>query len=180
MRRMPWTVYMWPGLPQVCFYGNWFGLVLAIGAAAVLDVLVLVSFGWTELISHSLRNTFWVAFVVAWIGATVWSRNECRRQAAVRSLGPEEDPFGQAVDHYLKGDGYQTEQILEGMLRRNPRDLDARLMLATVLRRDGRLDEATRQLDTLAHFEGADKWELEIQEERDLLAETRREKASAA
>jgi hypothetical protein len=180
MRRMPWTVYMWPGLPQVCFYGNWSGLILAIGAAAVLDALLLVSFGWTELVSHNLRNTFWVAFGVAWIVATVWSRNECRRQAAVCRLGPEEDSFGQAMDHYLKGDGYQAEQILEGMLRRNIRDLDARLMLATVLRRNGRLEEATRQLDTLAHFEGADKWELEIQEERDLLAEAKAEKASAA
>jgi len=58
----------------------------------------------------------------------------------------------------LKGDGYQAEQILEDLLRRNVRDLDARLLLATLLRRAGRVDDATRQLDTLACFEGADKW----------------------
>ena len=119
-------------------------------------------------------------FVVAWIAAIVWSRKQCRRQAVVCSLEPEEDSFGQAVDHYLKGDEYQAEQILEGLLRRNVRDLDARLMLATLLRRARRLDEATQQLDTLARFEGAGKWELEIQEERDLLAEARTQKASAA
>lgn len=180
MRRMPWTIYMWPGLPLICFHGSWSGLALALGAAAVLDALLLVSFGWTELIGRNLRNTFWVAFVVAWIVAIVWSRNQCRRQAAVCSLQPKEDSFGQAVDYYLKGDGYQAEQILEGLLRRNIRDLDARLMLATLLRHDGRLDEATRQLDTLAHFEGVGKWELEIQEERDLLAEAKAKRASAA
>ena len=42
------------------------------------------------------------------------------------------------------------------------------------------LDEATLHLDTLVCFEGAGKWELEIQEERDLLAEARTQKASAA
>ena len=42
-------------------------------------------------------------------------------------------------------------------------------MLATLLRHTGRLDEATRQLDTLARLEGAGKWELEIRQERELL-----------
>ena len=180
MRRMPWLLNVWPGLPQIGMHGNWSGLVLALGAAALLDVLLLVSFGWTELIGQNLRNTLWAIFVIAWIAAIFWSRKQCRRQAVV--CGPEsgEDSFGRALDYYLKGDGYQAEQILEGLLRRNVRDLDARLMLATLLRRAGRLDEATRHLDTLVRFEGAGKWELEIQEERDLLAEARTQKASAA
>jgi Flp pilus assembly protein TadD len=74
-----------------------------------------------------------------------------------------------ALDHYLKGDYYQAEQVLEGLLRQNIRDLEARLMLATLLRHAGRGDEARRQLETLARFEGAGKWELEIQAERQLL-----------
>ena len=180
MRRMPWTLYLWPGLPQIWMHGNWSGLVLALGAAGLLDVLLLVSFGWTELIGQNLRNSLWAILVVAWIAAIVWSKKQCRRQAVVASPEREEDSFHQALDHYLKGDNYQAEQILEGLLRRNIRDLDARLMLATLLRRAGRLDEATRHLDTLVRFEGAEKWELEIQEERELLSEARTEKASAA
>jgi hypothetical protein len=180
MRRMPWTIYVWPGLAQICFFGSWSGLGMAVGAGVLLDVLLLVSFGWTELIDRNLRNTIWVAFAVAWIVAIVWSRKQCLGQAFACRLQPEEDTFGQAVDHYLKGDNYETEQILEGLLRRNTRDLDARLMLATLLRRAGRLDEASRQLDMLTRFEGAGRWELEIQEERDLLAEAKTEKASAA
>jgi hypothetical protein len=180
MRRTPWCLYLWPGLPQMRLHGSWSGLGLALGAGVLLDVLLLVSFGWTELIGEGLRNALWAIFVVAWIAAIFWSRKQCRRQAVVHSLEAGEDSFGQAVDHYLKGDNYQAEQILESLLRRNVRDLDARLMLATVLRRDKRLDEATQHLDMLVHFEGAGKWELEIQEERDLLAEARTEKASAA
>jgi len=180
MRRTPWSLYLWPGLPQIWLHGSWSGLVVALGAAVLLDVLLLVSFGWTELVGQNLRNILWAIFVVAWIAAIFWSRKQCRRQAVVCGLEPREDSFGQAVDCYLKGDGYQAEQILEGLLRRNVRDLDARLMLATLLRRAGRLAEATRQLDALVRFEGAEKWELEIQEERALAAEAKTQKASAA
>ncbi len=80
----------------------------------------------------------------------------------------------------MKGDYYQAEHVLEGLLRRNVRDLDARLMLATLLRHTGRLDEATRQLDTLARFEGAGKWELEMRQERELLAEATTRNSAAA
>ena len=120
-----------------------------------------------------MRNTLWGAFGVVLgrcgrlVGKTV---SPASRRASI----PDEDAFGEALDHYLKGDYYQAEQMLEGLLRRNVRDLDARLMLATLLRHTGRLDEATRQLDTLARFEGAGKWELEIEQERELLAKRRR------
>jgi hypothetical protein len=177
---MPWTIYVWPGLPQICFHGSWSGLGLAIGAAAALSVLLLVSFGWTELIGVNLRNILWVALASAWIAAVVWSSKECRRQEIAGRLPSEGDAFGQAIDAYLKGDAYQTEQILEGLLRRNVRDVEARLMLATLLRRAKRFDEAMQHFDMLTKFEGAGKWELEIQEERDLLAEARTKAASAA
>jgi cytochrome c-type biogenesis protein CcmH/NrfG len=80
----------------------------------------------------------------------------------------------------LKGDYYQAEHVLEELLRRNLRDVDARLMLATLLRHTGRLDEAAGQLDTLVRLEGASKWQWEIEQERDLLAEAKTEKATAA
>jgi hypothetical protein len=182
MRRMPWTICLWPGLPQIWSYGSWPGLAVALGAAAVLDVLLVVSFGWSELIGRDLRSALWSGFAAAWIVAAGWSLWQCRRQVAMCGCETAEDGFARAADYYLKGDGYQAEQILEGLLRRDVRDVDARLMLATLLRHAGRLDEATRQLDVLSRFEGAGKWEVEIQNERDLLAEAnkRKKKASAA
>jgi hypothetical protein len=171
MRRTPWTSYLWPGLPQLWSYGSWSGLALALGAAAVFDVLLLASFGWSELIDRNWRIAWWAAFGVAWAAAVCWSISQCRRQAAVRDGEPENDSFAEAMDHYLKGDYYQAEQILEGLLRRNDHDLEARLMLATVLRRARRCDEAREQLDVLARLEGAGKWELEIQDEQERLTE---------
>jgi thioredoxin-like negative regulator of GroEL len=88
------------------------------------------------------------------------------------------DGFPEALEHYLRGDYYQAEQVLDGLLRQNMRDLDARLMLATLFRRAGRFEEATRQLDTLVRFEGAGKWELEIRGERRRLAGAKAHKAT--
>jgi hypothetical protein len=180
VRRMPWITCVWPGLPQLWVYGSWCGLALAVAVAVVADALLLVSFGWSELVGQSLRNSLWVAFGVCWLVAAGWSVRQCRRRAASGEPAPTGDAFAEALEHYLRGDYYQTEHVLEGLLRRNPRDLDARLLLATLLRHTGRLDEATRQLDTLARFEGAEKWELEIGNERQLLTEMKRQAAAAA
>jgi hypothetical protein len=169
MRRMPWLMYLWPGLAQLWSYGSWGGLALALGAAVLLNLLLMVSFGWSELIGESLRNTLWVSFGVGWVATAGWSAS--RSSGRAHNRDSREDPFVEAMNHYLKGDYYQAEHVLAGLLRRNVRDLEARLMLATLMRRTGRPDEAMRQLDTLARFEGAGKWDLEIQKERQLLAE---------
>ena len=180
MRRMRWTTCLWPGLPQLWTYGSWAGMVLAIGTAVVLDLLLLVSFGWSELVGQGLRNTLWTTFGVFWVVGAFWSIRQCGRQAAAANPDPQRDVFAEALDHYLKGDYYQAEHLLEGLLRQNLRDLDARLMLATLLRHTQRFDEAKRQLDTLARFEGAGKWQWEIQRERDLLAKAKTQTVAAA
>jgi hypothetical protein len=180
MRRMPWTMCLWPGLPQIWSCGSWAGLTAAVGAAILLNLVLFVSFGWTELIGWELRTTLWATLGVSWAGAAVWSVRWSRKRAGERDPDPQQDRFGEALDHYLRGDYYQTEQILEGLLRRNIRDVDAQLMLATLLRHTGRLDDATRQLDTLARLEGAGKWELEIRQERELLRKAKTQSEAAA
>jgi hypothetical protein len=183
MRRLPWTTYVWPGLPQVWAYGDWSALALALGAAGVFDVLLLVTCGWSELIGPSWRIALWSAFAVAWVAAVGWSVGQYRQTAsAIEHF--ENDPFGEALTHYLAGDYFQTEQVLQAMLRRNDHDADARLLLATTLRRDKRLEEAERQLNLLAKMENAARWESEIQDERDLLrdlsAEAKAERKNVA
>ena len=59
--------------------------------------------------------------------------------------------------------------MLAALLKHDIRDIPARLLLASLLRRVGRLEEAKRQLDTLGRFEAAEKWQLEIQRERQLI-----------
>ncbi len=51
MRRMPRLVYLWPGLPQLWLAGWWWGLALAAGFAVLVDLLLVVSYVWVELLS---------------------------------------------------------------------------------------------------------------------------------
>jgi hypothetical protein len=179
MRKMPWVMYLWPGVPQLWMWGNWTGLVTAVIAAAILDLLLLGSFGWSELFTRSVRTEVWAIGAVAWIVAALWSAHRCRQEVAATSHEPGKDTFGEALSHYLKGDYFQAERLLEVLLRANVRDLDARLMLATLMRRTGRFDEAAKQLDTLVRFDGVAKWQLEIEHEREQLADAKTRKVVA-
>jgi hypothetical protein len=173
MQRMPWTVYLWPGLPQIVGRGNWSALALAIGAAALLNVTLLGSWVWTELIAPELRILCWALLGAVWGVSALMSAWLDRRQAAMENPDPAQDLFGEALDHYLRGNWFEAERTLGKVLRRNGRDLEARLMRATLLRHTKRWEEAARELNLLVRLEGARKWELEMRRERELLAEAR-------
>jgi thioredoxin-like negative regulator of GroEL len=79
---------------------------------------------------------------------------------------PAGDTFADAAEQYLKGNWFEAECGLRELLRRNPRDLEAGLMLATLLRHTGRLREAARQLDALQRLDGWEHWATEIVRER--------------
>jgi hypothetical protein len=172
MRRAPWALYLWPGLPQLCLYGSWAGLLVAIACAAILDLLLLGTFGWCELIGESFRTAVWATGGASWLIAVGLSAIWCRRYGRINGRSGN-DLFGEAVNHYLRGDYFQAEILLERLLRADVRDLEARLMLATLMRHTGRFAEATQQLDTLVRFEGAAHWQMEVEQERDLLAEAK-------
>jgi len=165
MGRMPRAAYVWPGLPMLLATGNWWGLAWAVGFALLLNTLILATLWWPELLSFHLRNAIGLAAIVLWGGAAVASAGAIRRLAP--AADPQDSPtFGDATTHYLRGDYFEAERILVGLLRRNPRDIDAGLMLATLWRRTGRLAEASRQLDRLELLEESRKWSLEIYQER--------------
>ncbi len=171
MRKVPWAVYCWPGLPQIWSRGSWSALVVAVAAAGALNLALLASFGWVEVVSANVRNLLWAAIGGAWAVAVILSILIERAQGSLPRLEGACDGFRQAEDHYLKGNWFEAERILARVLRADARDVDARLMLATLLRHTGRREEAGEQLDVLVRLDGSEKWDWEIQRERELLTE---------
>jgi thioredoxin-like negative regulator of GroEL len=153
-------------------------LAVAIGFAVLVDVALLGSLVWSELLTPGVRTACWTAVAAIWGGSAVlcygWDR---RLEATGEESVATERRFGEALEQYLQGNWFETERILVDLLRQNPRDVDARLLIATLLRHTGRLDEASRQLDQLERLEDCRKWELEIRRERELLAEAQTEPA---
>jgi len=175
MGRMPPAVYLWPGLPQLWRRGTWSALACAVAFAALLNGAVLVSFLWTELVPPVARNLAWLAVGVIWVGAGAFSWLWDSQQAACpeAAAGRRADAFAEALDHYLKGNWFEAESVLGELLRRSPRDIEAGLMMASLLRHTGRFDEAAGHLDRIERFEGGQTWGLEIRRERQYLNEAR-------
>ncbi|MBN1589776.1 MAG: hypothetical protein JW888_09695 [Pirellulales bacterium] len=173
MGRMPWAVYLWPGLPHIWKRGVWFGLAVAVGFAVLLNLALAGSLVWTELelLSAVGRSYIWLAVAIIWIGSAAFSFVWDHRRDNPCHAETENDSFGEALDQYLQQNWYEAERSLNNLLRRNPRDIDARLLLVSVLRRAGRLREATGALERLSRLEESRKWELEIDQERRWLTE---------
>ena len=172
---MPRWTYLWPGLAPLWWRGAWWGLAIALAFATLLDVALLATLLWTEWLGHDVLAALWGAIGVVWLGSAWHSRrwgaawvtfsspkSEKRQEEADRL-------FREAQSEYLCGNWLAAEKLLGRLIGRNARDVDARLMLATLKRHTSRFDDASEQLTRLARIEDAGKWEPEIAREQALL-----------
>jgi predicted Zn-dependent protease len=148
---------------------------LALAFAALVNFALVASFVWTELFPAAVRKSVWLAVAAVWVGSAVAARWRDTTAGGNDDTTRPGDPFGDAAEQYLKGNWFEAECLLADLLRRDPRDVDAGLMLATLYRHTGRLDEASNQLDHLERLDEAAKWALEISRERRLLAAVQQE-----
>ena len=123
--------------------------------------------------SPGVCKALWIGFGAAWLAGAVVTAGAGQSGREGGHPGSEADNFPEAVDYYLKGNWFEAQQALMQRLGEDPRDADARLMLATLCRHTGRLDEAQQQLDLLARLEESAKWGMEIRRERQLLRDAR-------
>lgn len=169
MRRIAWTLYLWPGLTQLWRRGSWAGLGVALVAALAIDLALMATYGWGELVAPVIRSGLWIFVGASWFGLAVMAAGwNASPLGAVRPV--DDTLFLEARAYYLKGNWYEAERRLRTAIRTNERDLDSRLLLASLLRHAGRPDEARHELDLLERLEGAARWEAEIAGERRLLA----------
>ena len=171
MQRLRWLTLVWPGLPQLWFAGSGVGLALAAGFTALLNLGLICSRLWTELFSPEIQSLIWLAAGGIWIASAVVSARWVAGLRMSRPSADDEDLFNAAQSEYLRGNWYEAEVALGRLLNRNVVDVEVRLMLAALLRRTGRLPEASEQLTRLSRTEGAERWQPEIARLRRRLAE---------
>jgi len=174
MGRTPWATHLWPGLPLICKKGGWLALGCALAFAALVNFAVVASFVWTEVLPSLVRKAAWMAIAGVWVGSVLVDRWRERGLDGSGDVARPDAPFREAVEQYLQGNWFETECVLADLLRRNPRDVEAGLMLATLYRHTGRLEEAVERLAHLERLDEAAKWALEIDRERRWLAEVRK------
>jgi hypothetical protein len=174
--KLHWSIHLWPGLAQLWMRGSWVALMVAVGFTALANLLAAATFVWNEWLPVSVRWTAFGALAVVWLLAWIESRADWRRLLAELSSGERvvSDPaemadrwFREAQAAYLAGDWVLAEQTLLKLLKQDPRDAEARLMLATLWRHEGRTDAAAEELTRLELLETAAPWKDEIAWERE-------------
>jgi predicted Zn-dependent protease len=86
--------------------------------------------------------------------------------------------FIQAQREYLGGHWEEAETLLRRRIENTPRDVEARLLLVTMLRHTRRLDLARNQLHEMMRFDEALEWEFEVDREQQLIELIQRHEAA--
>lgn len=159
----------WPGLPRLWRDGHGPSLASAFLFALLLNLALVATFAWPGVLSPVPLSLLWLATLMFWT-VSAWNSHQWVNHSQRLSKRPGLDQlFVQAQSEYLKGHWLETETLLRQLLDQNDRDVDAHLLLATVFRRTNRRQDAICQLDLLDRLERAEKWRLEIEQERQLL-----------
>ena len=162
---------LYPGYDGLTRHGRWTFLFIALAFALILDVFIVLNFHWTAYLTPGQRNGFLAALVATWIILSLVAGAKRRHIEAEQTADSTENKFSEATVQYLRGNWYETEHLLFGLLAKNPRDVEALLLQATLYRHTKRYDEALAVLDKLRLLEESGRWFLEIETERHLLAE---------
>lgn len=166
MQKTPLWMSLWPGLTRLWFAGQWSGLLAAVAFAGLLNFVLAATFLWPIWQSTGWLAVFWIVVGVWWL-ASLRRAFYQRKIPAARTFGAAEvDLFIQAQTEYLKGSWFEAEARLKELLARNDLDVDAQILLAGLYRHTGRIAEAHQCLRRLERIDGAEKWRLEIEDER--------------
>ena len=165
---MPRAMRFWPGLQDLWNEGSGAGLALAVGFTALVNLLLMATLIWTDWLGEGMRWIGWIVAAVLWVAAW-WTASDGT------SIGADGEPgddavFAEAQRFYLGKNWFQAETLLCRLIAAQPKDVEAKLMLATLKRHTGRWQEAEELLEQLHEAPEAATWKAEIDRERTLVA----------
>ena len=166
---------LWPGVTGLFRHGQWSFLIIALTFAFCLDSLLIAGYFWKEYITGAQRYFAPAIVFVIWIALGVFENYFEKRIELTKNSDGKRNFYSEAIVQYLRGNWFETECFLNEVLKRNPRDADALLMLATMYRHTSRIDESRQVLAKLQKLDDAAKWFSEIENELKALVEAAQE-----
>lgn len=186
----------WPGLAQLWLRGSYPALLWAIGFSLVLNLALVSTFLWPALLGDLFPAIAWPVIFLVWLVSAWTSLNLVDQLSAPPKMSSEQERndfsaeksrtisydsqsdldeapshtlFNRAQREYLKGHWNEAETLLKRRLDQAERDIEARLLLATLFRHTNQLDAATDQLGQMERLDDSVHWNFEIQRERQLI-----------
>lgn len=174
-----WAMYLWPGLPELWWRGSRMGMMLALAFGLLANLVVAATWVWPELMGVGLGRVLWTGLGVVWLTLIFVSFRSAIQSSETLRPG-ETDFFSVAQDEYLKGNWLEAEILARRLLVERPSDAEAALLLASTLRRAGRVAEARATLDEMRRWDRATAWRHEIDVEYERLNDKEQQQADAA
>lgn len=168
---------LWPGLPRLWCRGEWRALWLALLFSLAINVWLVCTFVFRDWLPSAYLWMGWLLLATTWL-VCVWRSRRSWPVAPTAVDGQRLDQLlAEARGEYLKGHWLEAESLLKQAIELHDRDVDAHLLLVSLLRRTERWDEAHSRLESLAAMTEAKPWKMEMERERRWL-ERRREQAT--
>ena len=165
----------WPGLSGLWYRGQMSSLLVAIGFSILLNLSLVSSFLWPWSLGETFPAVAWPMIFLIW-GTSAWvAYHRLTDVMAVPSSEKVADPerpdtlFIQAQREYLGGHWEEAESLLQRRIENAPRDVEARLLLATLFRHTRRLSLARDQLIEMQKYDEAVEWVFETDREKQLV-----------
>lgn len=169
MRVVFSSLSLWPGFAGVVRRGLWDQLALALLFGALAQATLFVNFFWSDYLNGYLRASTGLVFIIAWIFLGAVAGGRLKRYEKALLYDADGELFLEAQTHYLRGEWFETECALKSVLKKNPQDAEALLLLATLCRHIKRFSEARQTLAALEKLESADYWRYEIALEKEAI-----------
>ncbi len=165
MTSTRYLTLLWPGLPWLWLRGSIAGLILALAFAVALDMAILLTWVWTELVATEFALGLWAATAGVWAVATLSAVTTFPPPLPTGRNEAAEALFVAARDAYLARDWLAAETKLRGLLVVAPTDGEAQLLLATLLRRVDRRAESRAAFEKLSRSDAGRPWQAVIRRE---------------
>jgi len=177
----PALLCFWPGLPGLWYRGRWSSLILAVAFAVLLNLTIVASFIWTGIFEDdAFPSIAWPMLLLIWFASVMIARrklpdvmsltkDDSLRAADTESAEAVDALFIEARREYLRGHWDEAQSLLQRQLKHYPRDIESRLMLATLFRHTRQFDDSVTQLNQIEKYDPSIIWKNEIARERELL-----------
>lgn len=181
---MRYFVLMWPGFARAWWRGEIYGVALAILFAVCLNLAWTATYIWPELLPSLFVTALWTGVFVAAVYSLV--ANVSRWQvlfgepAASPNRKQADDSFRSAQKSYLRGEYFEAEAALHPIFSAGREDAESALLLAAILRRTNRIEQAIQTLERLSRLDCAAGWYEEIHRERSLCIRDRKSDQASA
>ena len=160
------SVCFWPGLAAAWHRGAAHGLAISVGFSWIICILMLATFVWPQWLASWLLLSLWLVCMSVWLIESIRCYFCFGRTIAGAGMVDVTQEFTAAQSEYLKGNWFEAEAILLGILQVNASDVAANLLLISVLRHTRRWRPAGRRLEQLSLLDAAALWSFEIANEK--------------